>query len=90
MKLSNWKSLFAPHILKRGETYYDEGLVTLEEIGEDEILPWDILDCGVSKAFLLRERHKAYRAETTGNCAEHCAGCGANRLGGDCTYCPKA
>lgn len=37
MKLSNWKSLFAPHILKRGEAYYEEGLVTLEEISEEEI-----------------------------------------------------
>lgn len=37
MKLSNWKSWFAPHILKRGEAYYDEGLVTLEEICEEEI-----------------------------------------------------
>lgn len=37
MKLSNWRGLFAPHILKRGEAYYDEGLVTLEEIREEEI-----------------------------------------------------
>jgi uncharacterized Zn finger protein len=37
MKLSNWKGLFAPHILKRGESYYDEGLVTIEEISEEEI-----------------------------------------------------
>lgn len=37
MKLANWKGLFAPHILKRGEAYCDEGLVTLEEISEEEI-----------------------------------------------------
>ena len=37
MNLSDWKSLFAPHILKRGKAYYDEGLVTIEEISEEEI-----------------------------------------------------
>ncbi|MBO4831755.1 MAG: SWIM zinc finger family protein [Oscillospiraceae bacterium] len=37
MKLSNWKNLFAPHILKRGEAYYDAGFVTIKEIGEEKI-----------------------------------------------------
>lgn len=55
----------------------------------DEILPWDIIDCGVSKEFLLRERAKAYEATTTPNCREKCSGCGANRLGGVRTPCPK-
>ena len=59
-------------------------------MGEDEILPWDIIDCGVSKKFLLSERRKAYRSETTGNCKDGCAGCGAARLGGECTWCPKS
>lgn len=51
----------------------------------DEILPWEHLDYGVSKRFLRRECEKAYAAETTPNCREKCAGCGANRLlGGAC------
>lgn len=58
------------------------------KIGEEEILPWDIIDCGVSKKFLLSERRKAYRSETTGNCKDGCAGCGAARMGGNCTWCP--
>lgn len=37
MKLSNWKSLFAPHILKRGEAYYQDELVSLETVNDDEI-----------------------------------------------------
>ncbi len=57
-------------------------------IGEEEILPWDIIDCGVSKSFLLSERHKAYESVTTGNCKEKCAGCGASKMGGNCTWCP--
>ncbi len=60
------------------------------EIGEDEILPWDIIDCGVSKQFLLRERAKSRAAATTKNCREACSACGANCLGGVDTCCPKA
>ena len=54
----------------------------------DEVLPWDIIDIGVTKEFLNREREKAYEAATTPNCAEKCSGCGANRLGGKSPYCP--
>ncbi len=58
-------------------------------MGLDEVLPWDVIDCGVSKEFFLRERAKAYSAATTPSCREKCAGCGANRLGGARTCCPK-
>ncbi len=58
--------------------------------GVDEILPWDIIDCGVSKAFLKRERARAFEEKTTPNCRENCSGCGANRLGGERACCPKA
>lgn len=54
----------------------------------DEVLPWDIIDCGVTKEFFRRERDKAYCSETTPNCREHCSGCGANKLGGERTCCP--
>lgn len=50
-----------------------------------EVLPWDHLDYGVSKAFLMKENEKAHRSETTQNCRQKCAGCGANKLnGGKC------
>lgn len=57
--------------------------------GLDEVLPWDIIDIGVKKEFLLRERAKAYQGKTTPNCKEACSGCGANALGGKLTWCPK-
>ena len=57
--------------------------------GEDEVLPWDIIDCGVDKKFLLRERHNAYDSVTNRNCAEKCTGCGANKLGGERTWCSR-
>ena len=58
--------------------------------GLDEVLPWDIIDCGVTKEFLRRERDRAYAGNTTPNCREHCSGCGANKLGGERTCCPMA
>ena len=53
----------------------------------DEVLPWDIIDIGVTKAFLRRERDKAYEGKTTPSCAENCSGCGANKLGGKNKWC---
>ncbi len=58
--------------------------------GKDEILPWDIIDCGVDKSFFLRESQKAYQEKTTPNCREMCSACGANKLGGERSCCPKA
>jgi radical SAM family uncharacterized protein len=49
----------------------------------DEILPWDHLDYGVSKAFLVRENKLAHENATTPHCREHCAGCGAATLYGE-------
>lgn len=54
-----------------------------------EVLPWDIIDCGVTKEFLVNEYKKAHAGVTTPNCREHCSGCGANRLGGERGCCPS-
>lgn len=58
--------------------------------GLDEVLPWDVIDCGVNKEFFKREHDNAYLGTTTPNCREHCNGCGANKLGGERSCCPKA
>ncbi len=67
----------------------DPSFYANREFGENEVLPWDIIDCGVSRSFLLRERHNAYSAVTNKNCAEKCTGCGANKLGGERTWCNR-
>lgn len=51
----------------------------------DEILPWDFLDCGVSRAFLEREWQKAKNETISPNCKQACQGCGAARFG--CGIC---
>ena len=65
----------------------DPAFYTSRGFDVDEVLPWDIIDIGVTKAFLRREREKAYRGETTPSCAEKCSGCGANKLGGNNKWC---
>ena len=59
-------------------------------IPDEEILPWDMISAGVSKEFLLSERHKAQQAVTTPSCKEKCSGCGANKLVDKeyCRWCP--
>ncbi len=59
-------------------------------IPDDEVLPWDVIDCGFTKEFLIRERHKAMDADPTPSCLEKCSGCGANKLVDRkyCRWCP--
>ena len=68
-------------------TGVDPDFYTTRGFGIDEVLPWDIIDAGVTKEFLKREREKAYAEKTTPSCAEQCSGCGANKLGGKTRWC---
>ncbi len=57
----------------------------------DEVLPWDHLDYGINKQFLISESKKAYENETTPHCRIKCAGCGSNKLnGGKCDALNKS
>jgi radical SAM family uncharacterized protein len=46
----------------------------------DEDLPWDFIDFGVTKNYLLGEYKKALKGETTEPCKHNCNGCGASRF----------
>jgi radical SAM family uncharacterized protein len=48
----------------------------------DEVFPWDHIDVGVGKRFLIRENERAYGGELTSNCRADCSGCGAAAFGG--------
>lgn len=63
------------------ECRVDPDFYTVRERSEDEIFPWDFIDCGVTKAFLLREWKRAAEAVVTPNCRMQCQGCGAARFG---------
>ena len=58
----------------------DGDFYTVRGYGEDELLPWDTIDVGVTKKFLKLERKRAYGAKITPDCRHGCAGCGAERL----------
>ncbi len=55
----------------------DLAFYTTRERKEDEIFPWDFIEIGVSKKFLLREWKRAQKGEVTPNCKSACASCGA-------------
>lgn len=77
---------------------YDTWIQTFEELGVNpdfyatrerelsENLPWDFIDIGVDKKFLISEYEKALNACTTPNCKEKCSNCGINKkkIGGVC------
>ena len=58
----------------------DPDFYTVRGYGEEEVLPWDTIDVGVSKKFLKLERKRAYAETVTPDCRHGCAGCGANCL----------
>jgi radical SAM superfamily enzyme YgiQ (UPF0313 family) len=63
------------------EAGVDTGIFTRKH-NEDELLPWDFIDMGISKDFLLREWRLAKNEATTPNCREKCAGCGLGKICG--------
>ena len=64
----------------------DPAFYANRERTKEEVLPWDHIDCGVTKAFLWREKEKSERAETTKDCRKGCNGCGLQRWKGVCSY----
>lgn len=64
------------------KTGVDIAFYNLRERDLNEILPWDFIDIGVTKAFLKKEWERALCAETTPNCRMSCSGCGAASFGG--------
>ena len=81
-KLDGWTEHYRPDIWEKAfeESGIDKDFYTTRKRSFDEVLPWDIIDCGVTKSFLRSEAEKAYRAETTGDCRIRCRGCGIQRF----------
>lgn len=53
---------------------------------ETEVFPWDFIDIGVTKEFMLREWKTALSETVTPNCRQRCSGCGAKSFGGGVCY----
>ena len=83
----SWSEYFKNDVwMKAFETCgVDIGFYTTRERSLDEVLPWDFIDAGVSKEFLIREWNHAVKEEVTPNCRQRCSGCGAGDFG--CGVC---
>ena len=56
---------------------HDPDFFVLREAGVEEVLPWDLVDHGLTKAFLVRELRRGVGAKITPKCAvETCRACG--------------
>lgn len=75
LKKDAWEESFA-------ENEIDPFFYTARRRDYEEILPWEHMDYGVTKKFLISENKKAHEGVTTACCREKCAGCGANKLNG--------
>ena len=64
----------------------DPNFYTARERSYEEVLPWDHIDIGVTKNFLMRENEKAKQSVTTPNCRQKCAGCGVKSFGTGVCY----
>lgn len=79
-----WSESFRYDIWKEAfeETGVDIDFYTLRPRDTSEILPWDFIDAGITKKFLIREWEQAQKETVTPNCRQKCSGCGAKRYGG--------
>ena len=64
----------------------DYEFYTMRQRDLDEIFPWDFIDTGVSKEFLIREWNNAMAESVTPNCRMRCSGCGVKKFGGGVCY----
>lgn len=71
-KYAAWKQAFI-------DTNIDPDFYTTRERSYSEILPWDIIDSGIRKEFLVEENEKAKMEKTTHDCRNGCVGCGINQ-----------
>lgn len=55
----------------------DPVFYTSRERSFDEVLPWEHLDYGITKQFLIEQDRLAHGEKTTPNCREKCSNCGA-------------
>ncbi|ACQ51912.1 TIGR03960 family B12-binding radical SAM protein [Clostridium botulinum] len=86
-RFDGWNQYFDFNIWKEAleESNVDGDFYAYRQREYDEILPWDFVDTGVSKEFLMRENERAKKAEITPDCRQGCKNCGVNvNLEGEC------
>ncbi len=79
----SWQEIFDRERWDRAftECGIDRRFYTERERDVEELLPWDFIDTGVSKKFLIKEWENAKNGVVTPNCRKSCSGCGAASFG---------
>jgi len=80
----SWSDSFKNRIWEEAieENNLDMDFYISRERDINEILPWDFIDTGVTKNFLIREWDRARQGIVTPNCRVKCSGCGVAKYGG--------
>ena len=81
-KFDGWNEYFRFDLWMQAfdELGIDPDFYTARERDINEVLPWDHIDVGVTKEFLIKEYKKSQEAKTTPHCRQQCSGCGAARF----------
>ena len=79
-KFDGWNEFFKLEIYKEAMAKNNLSIdfYANRERSYDEVFPWDHIDVGVSKKFLIRENEKAKQEKVTVDCRHQCNGCGIN------------
>ncbi|SHJ46911.1 radical SAM family uncharacterized protein [Hathewaya proteolytica DSM 3090] len=80
-KFDGWHEYFDYEIWQEAfkECGVDPEFYAYRNRSYDEILPWDFIDIGVTKEFLIKENEKAKNGEVTPDCRQQCVNCGVNK-----------
>lgn len=83
-----WSESFRPECWEQAfaECGIDTDFYTVRDRSTEEILPWDFINIGVTKEFLIREWNTARAEKVTPNCRMRCSGCGGKNYGGGVCY----
>lgn len=76
-RLEAWREFFDPkRYFQALEELGLDGKVYTGRIALDSLLPWDVVDTGIDKAFLRAELDRAEKGEWTRDCKTSCVACG--------------
>lgn len=80
-RFDGWSEYFRSDLWDQAfsECNVDKDFYAHRERSYDEVLPWDIIDSGITKEFLIRENEKAKNEEITQDCRYGCSACGINQ-----------
>ena len=81
-KMDGWSEYFKKDVWENAfiETGIDPSFYAKRNRPLDEILPWDIIHCGVDKEYLQLEWERALKELKTEDCRNSCMDCGINKF----------